>query len=588
MPSLMHGNASSGALQTARGSRSLKILARQQAEMLREPEVWDGMSGVSLVDENPGLASEPLSVRKALAIRRVLLEMPIRIQEDELIVGDWRVLRLEQDRLPDYTNAEEKARFGRDGLPQVAAMAGHNTADYGTLIEVGLKGIRARAQAALQALNGQDALERDRQRGFYRAVIICCDAVRDLAGRYAALAERLAHEEKDPVRAAELRTIASVCRNVPENPASSFHESIQSLVLYHIALHSVFFDAALGRLDQFFYPLLRADLDRQAITYGDAQELIDCFALKINDCAWHGSLSGERLRSIFGYPVRKGLFHNAVLSGRTPDGRDATNDVTYMILDALRRLATVFPTVSVRLHSDSPEELVRACCRVLRTGAGAPALYNDEVFIPALLKAGIPLQDARDYANDGCWEVTIGGKTRFSYTTFFPLSCLEWTLTRGRGLPIDWPRALGWKKEEESRPVPPNELSVDEPDQLGVRPDYRHKRYQEWRGRAEPLDTGDPCAFQSFEELMAALERQIEHQVRWIMTRYVGQLGKSASNPLGSALVQDCLARGRDFCEGGVRYDIRGVDAPTVGNTADALCAIRRFVFEEQTLTLAQ
>lgn len=92
--------------------------------MLGEPEIWDGMSGVSLIDENPGLASEPLSVRKALAIRRVLLEMPIRIRADELIVGDWRALRLGQTRLPDYINDEEKARFGQDGPPQVAAMAG--------------------------------------------------------------------------------------------------------------------------------------------------------------------------------------------------------------------------------------------------------------------------------------------------------------------------------------------------------------------------------------------------------------------------------------------------------------------------------
>jgi hypothetical protein len=122
--------------------RSLRILARQQAAMLKEPEAWDGMSGVSIIGENPDLACEPLSVRKALAIRRVLLAMPIQIASDELIVGDWRVTRVEQARLPDYTNDGEKAAFGESGPPQVAAMAGHNTADCDTLIKVGLKGIR--------------------------------------------------------------------------------------------------------------------------------------------------------------------------------------------------------------------------------------------------------------------------------------------------------------------------------------------------------------------------------------------------------------------------------------------------------------
>jgi formate C-acetyltransferase len=446
-------------------------------------------------------------------------------------------------------------------------------------------------------LSSQDAPDGEHKRGFYRAVIICCDAVRDLAERYAALAEELAATAGDPARAVDLHTIAEVCRRVPENPASSFHEAIQSLVFYHIALHNVHFDAALGRLDQFFYPFLRNDLDRGAITFEEAQELIDCFVLKINDCAWHGSLTGDKVREIFGGPVRRGLFHNAVLGGQTPDGRDATNDVTYMLLDSLRRLATIFPTVSVRLHSGSPEKLIGACCEVLRTGAGAPALYNDDVFIPALVKAGIPIDDARDFANDGCWEVTIGGKTGFSYRNFCPLKCLEWVLTRGRGLPVDWKRILGWKAEEDFGLVPASDLSVGCPEGLespaGVLLADRTlvSRRQHWHGRAEPLDTGDPCAFDSFEELMSALEAQIEHQIRKLMADYVAELGKDtwiAPNPLCSTLLQDCVDIGRDFCDGGVRYDLRGVNAPTIANTADSLCAIRKFVFEDGILSMAQ
>jgi len=571
------------AVDTPRGQR---ILARQRASPVNESDMWSELDDVSILDENPELAAEPLAVRSALAVRRLLLAMPATVAPDELIVGTFRARLLTQPKLPDYITAEEKARYGID---RNYGWYGHNTLDYAGLLAKGFRGVRAEAQAALERLSASDDPERERQIAFYRSIVISCDAMRDFAGRYADLADALAGSEWDPQRAAELRQIARICCRVPEWPATSFHEALQSYALYHVAIHSVYADGAMGRLDRFFYPFLQRDLEKGVLTYAEAQELIDCFVLKINDCTRYGTSRN----------ILMGRFHNVVLGGQTRDGRDATNEVSYMILDALRRLSSNFPTVSVRLHKGSPDRLVRACCEVMRSNAGAPALYNDEVVVPALVDAGIPLEDARDFANDGCWETTISGKTQFTYVTFSAAKCLEWVLTRGRGLPLDWKRALGWKSDEDYGPVPARELSVSWPEDLewtgyGMVTDGTRTVGQRTFGT--PLDTGDPLGFDTFEHLMAAMERQIDHQVKTEMTvyldRYRTEAGKAFGGrgltPLASAFIQDCVARGKGYGEGGEQYTIAGVDVCAIGTAADSLAAIRKFVYEDGVLELGQ
>jgi len=571
------------AVDTPRGER---ILARQRATPVSEARIWRGLDNVSILDENPDLAVEPLMVRKALAVRRLLLAQPATIAPDELIVGTFRARLLSQPKVPDFITAEEKAQYGID---QDYGWYGHNTLDYAGLLAQGFSGVRAQARAALERLSKSDDSDAQRQIAFYRSIIVCCDTMRDFSQRYVDLAETLADRERDPQRVVELRQIARICRRVPEYPATSFHEALQSYAFYHVAIHSVYADGAMGRIDQYFYPFLKHDLENGVLTYAEAQELVDCFVLKINDCTryWTGD------------NILMGRFHNVVLGGQTRDGRDAANEVSYMVLDALRRLSSNFPTVSVRLHKGSPDRLIRACCEVMRSNAGAPALYNDEIVVPALVDAGIPLEDARDFCNDGCWETTIAGKTQFTYVTFSAAKCLEWVLTRGRGLPLDWKRALGWKQGETYDPVPVSELSVSWPEDLeysgrGMVTDGTRAVGQLTFGT--PLDTGDPLGFDTFEALMAAMERQIDHQVRTEMKRYLDRYrteaakvaGARGPTPLASAFIQDCMARGKGYGEGGEQYTIAGVDVCAIGTTADSLAAIQKFVYEDRVLELGQ
>ena len=571
------------AVDTPRGER---ILARQRAKSVDESDMWGALDDVSLLEENPELAAEPLVVRKALAVRRLLLDMPATIAPDELIVGTFRARLLSQPKVPDFITAEEKARYDID---QNYGWYGHSTLDYAGLIAKGFSGVRAEAQAGLERLSASDDPDVQRQVAFYRSIVISCDAMRDFAQRYVDLAGALASSESDPQRAAELRQIERICSRVPEHPAASFHEALQSYALYHVAIHSVHADGAMGRIDQYFNPLLERDLENGALTYAEAQELVDCFVLKINDCTRYWTSQ----------TIRMGRFHNVVLAGQTRDGRDATNEVSYMVLDSLRRLSSNFPTVSVRLHKGSPDRLVRACCEVMRSNSGAPALYNDEIVVPALVDAGIPIEDARDFANDGCWETTIAGKTQFTYVTFSAAKALEWVLTRGRGMPLDWKRALGLKRSETYGPVPACELAVSWPEDLewsgsGMVTDGTRTVGQRTFG--VPLDTGDPLGFDTFEALMAAMETQIDHQVKTEMKWYMDRCKTEASlafgargpTPLASAFIQDCLARGKGYGEGGELYTICGVDVCAIASAADSLAAIRKFVYEDHVFELGQ
>ena len=356
-------------------ARVARLREGLMAELLTDPDTWN-LDHVSLVQENPALAALSPAVRYALAIARMLAELPISIGDDELIVGDMpRRTRFSLVPLPDYLTDQERVALGPDYRLFVRKNPlGHYAADYARLIEVGLRGMREQARASLARREGDSGDEAAKGREFCKAAIICCDAIRDFAERYASLATEKAVAEPDPLRRRELERIAEACRQVPENPARSFAEALQSVYLYHAVIQIVQQDAALGRLDQVFWPAYRADIAAGNLTTAEAQELIDCFIIKLNDFVLLHT-------SDYWGTMEPGL-QNVMLGGQSGEGEDATNDLTYLFLNSLRRLRLNNPTISVRLHDRSPDRLVRACCELLRSGGGFPALYNDEVFIP--------------------------------------------------------------------------------------------------------------------------------------------------------------------------------------------------------------
>ncbi len=545
--------------------RVARLHARLQEAMLRRQESW---KPASLALE-PEMARLPLLLRRARAVARVLDEMPLEISADELLVGktarDGVIVRTS---LPEFALAEEKERAAAEGFT-IAGGLSHKTPDYPAVLNKGLRAIIAEIEAKeADIATRPESAENQEKILFMQAMRVECEAVIRLARRFADLAEMQA-QSAAPGRAAELREIAQACRRVPEHPARTFREAVQSLWLVHFAFFSTNSSLSLGRIDQYLGPFLERDLEEGRISPEAAQELVDCLWIKFNDRGqilrenWatpgryhdHPWQAGYRWRTLTGADASDAINHwgqNILLSGLRPDGSDGTNRLTYLMLNSQARFAFTSPVTTVRLHRGSPPELVRRVAEVLKTGGGMPYIDNDDALVEAYQRLGVPPEDARDYSNSNCWETMIAGKSDQELIRGFNfLLILEWALNRG------WTRC---------------------------------------RGAQEGIDTGDPRGFATFAGLLEAWKRQLDvylgKSIDYIGGGYQGcnlqhsNHGRYAYNPLLSALTADCLARETDVIRGGARYVIWHCMAEAVANCIDALAAIRQLVYEERAVTL--
>ncbi len=437
---------------------------------------------------------EPIQIRRALAFKEVLEKQSIFIFPGELIVGnqasgvlgtpifpeygvEWLekemeglpTRRLDKYQVPPEVQSELKeiiawwkgktyfdrvkaetalaipdawlpawdpdnGNFG-DVVSNSGRMAtgnGHVVADFEKVLRIGLAGVLQEARAEYdrlgQAFEGEETLKR---RIFLRSVMIAMEAGIAFAHRYAGRAGEMADRTADPVVAKELQHVAENLRRVPEYPARTFWEALQSLWLTHLLLqieangHSMSF----GRFDQYLYSFFEHDISVGILEREKALELVECFLLKCNQIKKIRQWS--HTRKMHGYP----LFQTLTIGGITRDGADAANDLSYLVLDATADVKMQEPTTVARIHPKSSQEFVLACAKtVIRHGGGLPGFFNDEVAIQMLMHSGVSLDDARDWAIDGCSEPIVPGKhnTITSGTCHFNLlKILELTLNKG-------------------------------------------------------------------------------------------------------------------------------------------------------------
>ena len=310
------------------------------------------------------------------------------IQPDELIVGVCLAIPEDRDSLNlGYYNA-------------------HYPPGHATILRLGLAGIRDDARDRLLTETDPERSE------FLRAVEISYEAACRYVETYAALARDLAASESDPQRKAELETIATVCHELATSVPTSFQAALQLFQFTRVFGGR----GCIGRFDQWMYPFYRADIDGGHITEAEAQELIDCLFLKLNE--FGSGAAGTPAVNATGAPivgVPNDDLRNIALAGQTPDGQDACNELTFMCLEASAKIMLPEPKLNVRFFQGTPRALVRECCRLLAQGANTLAFFNDDVVLPALARLGIPLEDARDYCNDGCSELIIGGKGTITF-----------------------------------------------------------------------------------------------------------------------------------------------------------------------------
>jgi pyruvate formate-lyase/glycerol dehydratase family glycyl radical enzyme len=421
--------------------------------------------------------------------------------------------------------------------------------DYEKVLKRGFSGIRREALEKLEGLDPLSPRDNLRKRPFLEAVVIVCDAIVLWALRHAKLAAKAAKRETDPTRKRELEEMAAICRRVPENPARTFHEAVQSqwfTQMFSRLEQKTGTIISNGRMDQYFYPYYRRDIDEGRITEEKAMELIECMWVAMAQFI-------DLYISPTGGAFNEGYAHweAVTVGGQTRDGRDATNDLTYLFLRSKREFPLNYPDLAARIHARSPERYLYEVAETIKEGSGFPKLINDEEVIPLHLAKGVPFEAIFDYAVSGCTEARMPNLD---------------TYTSGCAY-INYAAAL--------------EMAL----YGGCMKLYGDERIG--------LDTGDARKFKTWDDLWNAYLAQ---QINFLKHAFIQQQiiidlrARHFAAPLGSALHDLCMKNTIDLhqphIEGGI--DLGYFECIGYGTVVDSLAAIRKQVFEEKKLTMSQ
>ena len=536
----------------------------------------------------------PMIMRRAKALENILNNLTVTIRDDELVVGtltkavrscqlfpenSYKWVMDEFDTIetrmadPFKISEEDKATL-RKVLPYwedktISDLAssymsektkeciangvftvgnyffggvGHIIIDYDKAIRRGYKAI---IQDAVEALESFDCNDPDfiQKTQFCKAIITVLSAAINFAKRYSDKAKEMAAVETNPTRKAELLQIAANCEKVPANGATNFYEACQSFIITQMILQveSSGHSESPGRFDQYMYPYLEKDLASGAITKDFAQELLDCVFVKLNDLnKVRDQISAQ---AFAGFQV----FQNIGAGGQTEDGMDATNQLSYMMMETVAHLRLSAPSFSIRVWQGTPDEFLYRACELARLGTGVPAMYNDEAIIPALCNRGLTLADARNYCIIGCVEPQCPHKTDGWHDAAFFNVAKVFDIAIHGGKNRD-----GKQLGPVTKPMP------------------------EWK---------------SMDDLYEAYETQIEYFVSKLVEadNAVDIAHKErAPLPFMSALVDDCIGRGKTVMEGGAIYNFTGPQAFGNVDTGDAIYCIKKHVFEDKDLTMQQ
>jgi len=571
-------------------ARSDRIPRLVEALYKKLPEI-EATRAVLLTESYKETEGEPIVTRRAKAFAHILDNLPIIIRDEELIVGsatiaprgcqvfpefsfEWLESEFEtvatRPADPFYIADETKktlhevykywkgkttSELATSYMAPEAFQAfnhnmytpgnyffngvGHITVQYDKVMKVGYKGILEEVKQARAKLNIGDA-DYPTKTHFYDAVTISLEAVIRYARRYAKLAEEMANKESNYQRKEELLDAARICNKVPENPAESFKEALQTFWFVQMLLqiessgHSI----SPGRFDQYMYPYFEKDLNAGKITREYAQELLDCVWVKLNDLnKCRDKVSAE---GFAGYS----LFQNLIVGGQDKYGIDATNDLSYMCVTATEHVFLPQPSFSIRVWNGSPHSLLIRAAELTRTGIGFPAYYNDEVIIPQLISRGLSVEDARNYNIIGCVEPQTPGKTEGWHDAAFYNMCrpLEMVFSNG----------------------------VDNGVQIGPK-------------------TGDVSEFKTYDDFYNAYKTQMDFFISCLVNSInaIDYAHKERCPlPFESCMVDDCIGRGKTLQEGGAIYNFTGPQGFGVANMADALWAIKTLVYEQKKYSI--
>jgi formate C-acetyltransferase len=550
-----------------------------------------------IAKENPGL---PKSILRGKSFKYCCETAPLVIQDHELIVGApngapragsfapdiaWRWMETEIETIatrpqdPFYISEEDKKvmreelfpfwkgksvdeacedQFREAGVWELSgesfvsdcsyhAVNGGGDSNPGydvILMKKGMLDIKKEAEEKLLTLKYENPEDIDKIY-FYKSVIDTAEGVMIYAKRMSDYAYELAQKETNTKRKAELLKISEVNSRVPANKPNNFWEAIQSVWTIEslLLVEENQTGMSIGRVDQYMYPFYKNDIENKKMTEFEAFELAGCMLIKMSEMMWITSEGGSKFFA--GYQP----FINMCVGGITRAGRDATNDLTYLLMDAVRHVKIYQPTLSCRIHKSSPQKYLKKIVDVIKAGVGFPACHFDDVHIKMMLAKGVSIEDARDYCLMGCVEPQKSGRlyqwTSTAYTQW-PI-CIELVLNNG---------------------VP------------------------SWYGKKVTPDCGDIDNFKTYEEFENAVKEQINYITKWssIATVITQRVHKDvAPKPLMSLMFEGCMEKGRGVEAGGAMYNFGpGVVWSGLATHVDSMAAIKKLVFEEKKYTLRE
>ena len=395
-----------------------------------------------------------------------------------------------------------------------------------------------KALDSIDYLNDPEAIEK---RDELRGMSIMCDAIMILGERYAKLAREMAEKETDSARKEELLQIAANCDVVPAHKPQTYWQAIQMYWFVHLGVTTELnpWDAySPGRLDQHLNPFYEADIEAGRLDKTKAKELLECLWVKFNNQPAPPKV-GITLKESSTYTD----FANINTGGITADGEDGVNDVSYLILDVMDEMKLLQPSSNVQISKKTPMKFLKRACEISRKGWGQPAFYNTEAIIQELLNAGKTIEDARLGGTSGCVETGCFGKEAYVLTGYMNLpKILELTLNNG---------------------------------------------FDKYTGKQVGLETGDPREFKTYEELFEAYKKQLHYMVDVKVRGIIEKIcAEHMPCPLMSSIVDDCIAKGKDYQRGGARYNTRYIQGVGIGTITDSLSAIKYNVYDNEKFSM--
>ncbi len=419
---------------------------------------------------------------------------------------------------------------------------GHTALDD-KIYKLGMLDFKKQIQEEIEKLDFLNDIEATDKKEQLEGMFISCDAAIVFGERHADLAEELAKNESDLNRKKELQKIAEVCRWVPANAPRTFYEAIQMYWFVHIGTITELngWDAMNpGHFDQHLTPFYEKEIADGTLTRDEAKELLSCFWIKVNN---HPA------------PPKVGItakesgtyndFTNINIGGVKRNGADGVSEVSYILLEIVEELHILQPGSSVHISSKTPDRFLKEACKVIRQGHGYPSIFNPDIYIPEMLRQGKSLEDARDGGCSGCIEVGAFGKEAYILTGYLNVpKIIEITLNNG------------------INPV---------------------------TGKVVSIETGDPRNFKTYDELYNAFLKQLNYIVnqKVLVSNYIDRMfAKYSPATFLSVVIEDCISKGKDYYNGGPRYNTNYIQCTGLGTVTDSLAALKKHVFEDKSFSM--